>query len=78
MKEYQEKFPQFSKEADVLRHTIVLLEKDMKKQDGKDELSILVKKASMLEKTENKMNVEMDILNDLFYKLFPHFGVDRN
>jgi hypothetical protein len=76
VKEYQKKFPQFSKEADVLRHAIVLLDENMRKQDGQDDLSVLIKKVALLEKAENKSRMQMDVLILLILELLSRSGSD--
>ncbi|MBE7106133.1 hypothetical protein FT637_24930 [Bacillus cereus] len=74
VKEYHKKFPQFSKEADVLRHAIVLLDENMRKQDGQDDLSVLIKKVALLEKAENKSRMQMDVLILLILELVSRSG----
>uniref|UniRef100_UPI003F498BAF hypothetical protein n=1 Tax=Bacillus multifaciens TaxID=3068506 RepID=UPI003F498BAF len=76
VKAYFKKFPQFSKEADVLRHAIVLLDEDMRKQDGQDDLSVLIKKVALLEKAENKSRMQMDVLILLILELLSRSGSD--
>lgn len=76
VKKYHREFPQFSKEADVLRHAIVLLDKEMREKDGQDDLSILIKKVASLEKAENKSRVQMEVLIRLVLDLLSRSGSD--
>ncbi|MEK7019808.1 hypothetical protein [Bacillus sp. FSL R9-9410] len=76
VKTYHKKFPQFSKEADVFRHAIVLLDEEMRKQDGQDDLSVLINKVALLEKAENKSRMQMDVLILLILELLSRSGSD--
>ncbi|PFR48943.1 hypothetical protein COK29_30725, partial [Bacillus cereus] len=66
--------PQYERKADVLRHAIILLDKEMKEQNGQDDLSILTKKIASLEKSENKTRMQMDVLIRLILELLSRSG----
>lgn len=74
--EYKKRNPQYTKKADVFRHAILLLDENMRKQDGQDDLSVLIKKVASLEKAENKSRMQMDVLILLILELLSRSGSD--
>lgn len=76
IEQYQKRNPQYDKKADVFRHAIVLLDTEMRQQDGQDDLSILIRKVASLEKAENKTRMQMDVLIRLVLELLSRSGSD--
>ncbi|PGZ34555.1 hypothetical protein COE50_06070 [Bacillus anthracis] len=74
VEKYKGENPQYERKADVLRHAIILLDKEMKEQNGQDDLSILTKKIASLEKSENKSRMQMDVLIRLILELLSRSG----
>ncbi|MBU4642988.1 hypothetical protein [Bacillus toyonensis] len=76
VEKYRKRNPQFKYKADVYRHAIVLLDEEMRKEDGKDNLSVLIKKVALLEKSDNKSRTQMDVLIRLILELLSRSGSD--
>ncbi|PGZ57840.1 hypothetical protein COE58_24120 [Bacillus cereus] len=74
VEKYKGENPQYERKADVLRHAIILLDKEMKEHNGQDDLSILTKKIASLEKSENKTRMQMDVLIRLVLELLSRSG----
>ncbi|HFU7090085.1 TPA: hypothetical protein ACGN8S_005239 [Bacillus cereus] len=76
VEKYKGKNPQYERKADVLRHAIILLDKEMKEKNGQDDLSILIKKVASLERSENKSRMQMEVLIRLVLDLLSRSGSD--
>jgi hypothetical protein len=74
LEKYMQENPEFKNKADVQRHAIVLLDKEMREKNGQDDLSILIKKVASLEKAENKSRMQMDVLILLILDLLSRSG----
>ncbi|MBU4643059.1 hypothetical protein [Bacillus toyonensis] len=76
LEKYMQENPEFKNKADVQRHAILLLDKEMREKNGQDDLSILIKKIAALEKAENKTRTQMDVLILLILELVSRSGSD--
>ncbi|EJQ43593.1 hypothetical protein IEQ_04921 [Bacillus cereus BAG6X1-2] len=74
LEKYMQNNPEFKNKADVQRHTILLLDKEMREKNGQDDLSILIKKVASLEKAENKSRMQLDVLILLILDLLSRSG----
>ncbi|PEF45145.1 hypothetical protein CON22_17835 [Bacillus cereus] len=74
LEKYMQENPNFKNKADVQRHAILLLDKEMREENGQDDLSILIKKVASLEKAENKSRMQMDVLILLILDLLSRSG----
>ncbi|AWC30970.1 hypothetical protein R6231_14225 [Bacillus cytotoxicus] len=76
VQDFQKQYPEYSREADVLRHAVVLLDEKMREDKGEDNLSILKKEVKNLTKSVNTMKQQMDVLIKLNIELISRSGSD--
>lgn len=76
LEKYMQENPRFKNKADVQRHAILLLDKEMREKNGQDDLSILIKKVASLERSENKSRMQMEVLIRLVLDLLSRSGSD--
>ncbi|PFE70785.1 hypothetical protein CN316_11455 [Bacillus cereus] len=76
VKGFQEKYPDYSTEADILRHAVVLLDEEMRKNNGQDELSVLTNKVTKMMQSSNALKLQMDVLIKLNMELISRSGSD--
>lgn len=76
VQDFQRKYPEYPREADVLRHAIVLLDEKMREGKGQDDVSILKKEVKGLTQSVNTMKQQMDILIKLNMELIARSGSD--
>ncbi|MFN0613842.1 hypothetical protein [Bacillus anthracis] len=65
---------QYPREADVLRHAIVLLDEKMREGKGQDDVSLLKKEVKDLKQSVNTMKQQMDVLIKLNMELIAQSG----
>ncbi|MDA1785060.1 hypothetical protein PDL07_20525 [Bacillus cereus] len=78
IKNFMKQYPEYSTEAEALRHGIVLLDEEMRGGKGKDDVSILKKEVKGLTQSVNTMKQQMDILIKLNMELIARSGSDLN
>ncbi|MHA4113414.1 hypothetical protein ACX17A_26185 [Bacillus cereus] len=78
IKNFMKQYPEYSTEAEALRHGIVLLDEEMRGGKGKDDVSILRKEVKGLTQSVNTMKQQMDILIKLNMELIARSGSDLN
>ncbi|TPV39596.1 hypothetical protein [Bacillus dicomae] len=76
IKDFMKQYPEYSTEAEALRHGIVLLDEEMRGGKGKDDVSILKKEVKGLTQSVNTMKQQMDILIKLNMELIARSGSD--
>lgn len=76
IKKYLEKNPKLSTEADVLRHAVALLDEKMRRDNEQDEMSSLIKKVSEMDRSNNALRIQMDVLIKLTMELISRSGSD--
>ncbi|MEI5871289.1 hypothetical protein WBS46_27750 [Bacillus albus] len=76
VQDFQKQYPEYSKEADVLRHAVVLLDEEMREKKGEDDLSLLKKEVKNLTQSVNAMKQQMDVLIKLNMELISRSGSD--
>ncbi|QEL71754.1 MULTISPECIES: hypothetical protein [unclassified Bacillus cereus group] len=78
VQDFQRQYPEYLREADVLRHAIVLLDEKMREGKGQDDVSLLKKEVKDLKQSVNTMKQQMDILIKLNMELIARSGSDLN
>ncbi|MFJ1106767.1 hypothetical protein [Bacillus albus] len=76
VQDFLKEYPEYPKEADVLRHAIVLLDKKMREGKGHDDVSLLKKEVKGLTQSVNTMKQQMDVLIKLNMELISRSGSD--
>jgi len=83
VEKYHKTHPEYPKKADVFRHAIALLDQEMRKQTGQDEMSVVIKKLGDLElankelkHSNNALRVQMDVLIRLIMEVVSRSGSD--
>lgn len=76
MKEFQRMYPQYPNEADVIRHAILLLDDEMRRNNGQDDLSILRKEVKELQYAVGANRVQMDMLIRLMVEFLNSIGIE--
>ncbi|MBY0133395.1 hypothetical protein H0177_24425 [Bacillus cereus] len=76
VQDFLKQYPEYPKEADVLRHAIVLLDEKMREGKGHDDVSLLKKEVKGLTQSVNTMKQQMDILIKLNMELIARSGSD--
>lgn len=76
VQDFLKQYPEYPKEADVLRHAIVLLDEKMREGKGKDHVSLLKKEVKGLTQSVNTMKQQMDVLIKLNMELISRSGSD--
>ncbi|HFR4221482.1 hypothetical protein [Bacillus sp. A260] len=74
VQDFQRKYPEYPREADVLRHAIVLLDEKMREGKGQDDVSLLKKEVKDLKQSVNTMKQQMDVLIKLNMELIAQSG----
>lgn len=76
VEEYLQQHPEYKTKADVFRRAIGLLDEDMRKEKGEDDVSLLKKEVKGLTQAVNTMKQQMDILIKLNIELIARSGSD--
>ncbi|HDX9701779.1 TPA: hypothetical protein ROY42_005703 [Bacillus thuringiensis] len=76
VEEYLQQHPEYKTKADVFRRAIGLLDEDMRKEKGEDDVSLLKKEVKGLTQAVNTMKQQMDILIKLNMELIARSGSD--
>lgn len=76
VEEYLQQHPEYKTKADVFRRAIGLLDEDMRKEKGEDDVSLLKKEVKGLTQAVNTMKQQMDILIKLNMELISRSGSD--
>ncbi|EOO43589.1 MULTISPECIES: hypothetical protein [Bacillus] len=76
VQDFLKQYPEYPKEADVLRHAIVLLDEKMRVGKGHDDVSLLKKEVKGLTQSVNTMKQQMDVLIKLNMELISRSGSD--
>ncbi|WP_377863398.1 hypothetical protein [Bacillus sp. R86525] len=76
VQDFLKQYPEYPKEADVLRHAIVLLDEKMREGKGEDDVSLLKKEVKGLTQSVNTMKQQMDVLIKLNMELISRSGSD--
>ncbi|EOP78939.1 hypothetical protein IGM_06546 [Bacillus cereus HuB4-4] len=76
VQDFLKQYPEYPKEADVLRHAIVLLDEKMREGKGHDDVSLLKKEVKGLTQSVNTMKQQMDVLLKLNMELISRSGSD--
>ncbi|MEC2255595.1 hypothetical protein P9H08_02680 [Bacillus cereus] len=78
VEEYLQRHPEYKTKADVFRRAIGLLDEDMRKENGEDDVSLLKREVKGLKQSVNTMKQQMDILIKLQVELLSRSGSDLN
>jgi hypothetical protein len=76
VEEFRNRYPEYSTEADALRHGITLLDEKMRIDKGEDDTSLLKKEVKGLTQSINTMKQQMDVLIKLNMELISRSGSD--
>ncbi|QWI47352.1 hypothetical protein [Bacillus mycoides] len=76
VQDFLKQYPEYPKEADALRHAIVLLDEKMRVGKGHDDVSLLKKEVKGLTQSVNTMKQQMDVLIKLNMELISRSGSD--
>ncbi|MCU5743435.1 hypothetical protein OCC47_19080 [Bacillus cereus] len=76
VEEYLQQHPEYKTKADVFRRAIGLLDEDMRKEKGEDDVSLLKKEVKGLTQAVNTMKQQMDILIKLNMEIIARSGSD--
>lgn len=76
VQDFLKQYPEYPKEADVLRHAIVLLDEKMREGKGGDDVSLLKKEVKALTHSVNTMKELMDVSMKLQMELLARSGSD--
>ncbi|QWI25543.1 hypothetical protein EXW34_30625 (plasmid) [Bacillus mycoides] len=76
VKDFMKQYPEYSTEAEALRHGIVLLDEKMREGKGHDDVSLLKKEVKGLTQSVNTMKQQMDVLIKLNMELISRSGSD--
>lgn len=74
VEEYLQQHPEYKTKADVFRRAIGLLDEDMRKEKGEDDVSLLKKEFKGLTQSVNTMKQQMDVLIKLNMELISRSG----
>lgn len=74
VEEYLQQHPEYKTKADVFRRAIGLLDEDMRKEKGGDDVSLLKKEVKGLTQSVNTMKQQMDVLIKLNMELISRSG----
>ncbi|HDR7321059.1 TPA: hypothetical protein QCX23_002943 [Bacillus toyonensis] len=74
VEEYLQQHPEYKTKADVFRRAIGLLDEDMRKEKGEDDVSLLKKEVKGLTQSVNTMKQQMDVLIKLNMELISRSG----
>ncbi len=76
VKDFMKQYPEYSTEADALRHGIVLLDQKMRKGKGIDDLSVLKEDNKKILQSMKAMQIQNDVLIKLNIELLSRLGSD--
>lgn len=76
VKDFMKQYPEYSTEADALRHGIVLLDQKMRKEKGIDDLSVLKEDNKKIVQSMKVMQIQNDVLIKLNIELLSRLGSD--
>ncbi|EJQ72848.1 hypothetical protein [Bacillus toyonensis] len=76
VKDFMKQYPEYSTEADALRHGIVLLDEKMRKGKGVDDLSVLKEDNKKIVQSMKAMQTQNDVLIKLNIELLSRLGSD--
>lgn len=76
VEKYLQMHPEYKTKADVFRRAIGLLDEEMRKERGEDDVSLLKKEVRNLTKSVNTMKQQMDVLIKLNMELISRSGSD--
>ncbi|PEB24388.1 hypothetical protein COF68_17735 [Bacillus toyonensis] len=76
VKDFMKQYPEYSTEADALRHGIVLLDEKMRKGKGVDNLSVLKEDNKKIVQSMKAMQTQNDVLIKLNIELLSRLGSD--
>lgn len=76
IKDFMKQYPEYSTEAEALRHGIVLLDEKIREGKGQDNVSLLEKEVKGLKQSVNTMKQQMDVLIKLQVELLSRTGSD--
>ncbi|MCU5019612.1 hypothetical protein OCD65_23295 [Bacillus paranthracis] len=74
VKDFMKQYPEYSTEADALRHGIVLLDEKMRKGKGVDDLSVLKEDNKKIVQSMKAMQTQNDVLIKLNIELLSRLG----
>lgn len=75
---FQKHYPEYSSEADILRHAVARLDEEMRENKGQDNLSLLTKEVKNLTQSVNTMKQQMDVLIKLNIELISRSDSNLN
>lgn len=76
VEKYLQMHPEYKTKADAFRRAIGLLDEEMRKERGEDDVSILKKEVKNLTQSVNTMKQQMDVLIKLNMELISRSGSD--
>lgn len=76
VEKYLQMHPEYKTKADAFRRAIGLLDEEMRKERGEDDVSLLKKEVRNLTKSVNTMKQQMDVLIKLNMELISRSGSD--
>lgn len=76
IKNFMKQYPEYSTEAEALRHGIVLLDEKIRGGKGQDSVSLLEKEVKGLKQSVNTMKQQMEVLIKLNMELIARSGSD--
>lgn len=76
VKDFMKQYPEYSTEADALRHGIVLLDEKMRKGKGVDDLSVLKEDNKKIVQSMKAIQIQNDVLIKLNIELLSRLGSD--
>lgn len=76
VEKYLQLHPEYKTKADVFRRAIGLLDEEMRKEKGEDEVTLLNKEVKVLVQSVNTMKQQMDVLIKLNMELISQSGSD--
>ncbi|TKI79813.1 hypothetical protein [Bacillus mycoides] len=76
VEKFRNRYPEYSTEADALRHGITLLDEKIRNDKGEDDVSLLKKEVKGLTQSINTMKQQMDVLIKLNMELISRSGSD--
>lgn len=76
VKDFMKQYPEYSTEAEALRHGIVLLDEKMREGKGEDDVTLLKKEVKALTHSVNTMKELMDVSMKLQMELLARSGSD--
>ena len=76
VEEYLQRHPEYKTKADVFRRAIGLLDEDMRKENGEDDVSLLKREVKGLKQSVNTMKQQMEVLIKLNMELIARSGSD--